>query len=146
MGIIMLGGDPLPQEADVHCIACDGDLFFLPDCYPLTFHCENGHFLTIRDLLDEFLPLGKTPNAPALEFWERSARLLHQLAGRALEQRHALNAADFKESADRIDQWTRQLRMLLPGTAPPGRAPPEASGPGAGDLPPSHRNPTRELL
>jgi len=119
MGILKLGGDPLPAEADVHCIACGSELYFLPDSYPLAFHCVEGHFLTIQDLLHEFLPLGKAPEVPNLEFWERSARLLHQLAARALELRHVLNAADFQEMAIRIDRWVAQLRTLLPKTGPP---------------------------
>jgi hypothetical protein len=139
MGGIHLGGYLLPREADVHCIACGSALYFLPDSYPLAFHCENGHFLTIQDLLDEFLPLGRAPDAPALEFWERNARLLHQLAAQALEQRHALNAADFQDSACRIDRWVAQLRMLLP------KPPPEAAGPGPADRS-EHRNRTPEVL
>jgi len=122
MGIIRLGGDLLPREAGVHCIACGDELYFLPDSYPLAFHCQSGHFLTIQDLLDEFLPLGKTPDSLDLEFWERSARLLHQLAARAMEERHALNAADFQDTADRITRWVAQLRLLVPRT--PSAAPP----------------------
>ena len=118
MGVIRLGGDPLPRDVDVTCIACGGDLYFLPDSYPLAFHCVQGHFLTIQDLLHEFLPLGKAPAAPNLEFWERSARLLHQLAARSLELHHALNAADFQDTANRIDRWVSQLRVLLPKPSP----------------------------
>jgi hypothetical protein len=134
MGVIRLGGDPLPAEAEVHCIACGGELYFLPDAYPLAFHCVEGHFLTIQDLLHEFLPLGKAPEAPNLDFWERSARLLHQLAARSLELRHVLNAADFQDTANRIDRWVAQLRELLPKGGPPP----------AGDL--EHRNRTPEVL
>ena len=117
MGILHLGGDLLPQEADVHCIACGSDLYFLPDSYPLAFHCMNGHYLTIQDLLDQFLPLTRAPSIPTLEVWERGARVLHELAAQSLQQRHALNAADFQETAGRIDRWVAQLRLLLPKTA-----------------------------
>ena len=138
MGVIRLGGDPLPAEVDVRCIACGGGLYFLPDSYPLVFHCELGHFLTIEDLLDEFLPLGKTPIAPDLEFWERGARMLHELAARALEGGHALNAADFQDTAGRIDRWVGQLRLLLPRTSRAGEAPANGNA--------EHRNRSPELL
>ena len=46
-----------------------------------------------------------------LEFWERSARLLHQLAARSLELRHALNAADFHDTADRIN-YAKMAKIL----------------------------------
>jgi hypothetical protein len=138
MGVIRLGGDPLPAEVDVHCIACGSGLYLLPDSYPLVFHCEQGHFLTIQDLLDEFLPLGRTPKTPDLEFWERGARMLHQLAARALEGGHALNAADFKDTAGRVDRWVAQLRLLLPRTAP------GAGAPADGDS--EHRNRAPEVL
>ncbi len=111
--VVKLKGAPLPQEAEVGCIACGKPLYFLPHSYPLAFHCENGHFLTVKDLLDEFLPGDRKPPAPALEFWGQKAVLFHQLAARALEQGHALIAADFQETAGRIDHWIVQLRTLL---------------------------------
>jgi len=111
--VIKLKGDPLPREAEVCCIACGGPLYFLPHSYPLAFHCGNGHFLTVRDLLDEYLPRDKQPPPSALEFWGQKAILFHQLAARALQGGHALIAADFQETAGRIEQWIVQLRTLL---------------------------------
>ena len=109
-----LGGDPIPLEAEVHCIACGNPLSFLPDSYPLAFHCEGGHWLTMQDLLDEGFPRPEGAPAAALTFWARQALLLHRLAGQALERGHAFIAADFQETAGRIDNWVAQLRTLLP--------------------------------
>jgi len=119
-----LGGDLL--EAEVRCIACGDSLYFLPHSYPLVFHCENGHFLTIRDLLDDVVPTGSTPLPSALTYWGQKALLLHQLAARSLERGQVLVAADFQETAGRIDQWIAQLKALLPRAEPaPTPKPPE---------------------
>jgi hypothetical protein len=106
-------GDPLPQGAKVGCIACSEPLYFLPDSYPLAFHCGNGHFLTVPDLLDGYLPQDRKAPMPALELWKQNAILFHRLAAQAMEGGHALVAADFQETAGRIDQWVAQLRTLL---------------------------------
>jgi hypothetical protein len=116
-----LGGDRL--EAEIRCLACGDSLYFLPDSYPLVFHCEGGHFLTIRDLLDEALPAGRAPLPDALTHWGHKAQVLHQLAARSLERGQILVAADFQETAGRIDQWIQQLRALLPHGAAPSPAP-----------------------
>jgi len=113
MGKTKWGGVPLPKDAEVRCIACGNPLYFFPDCYPLAFHCEDGHFQTVRDLLDELLPLRKAPQPTALEHWRRKSLLLEELAGRALTGGHALAAADLLETADRITCWVHSLRKLL---------------------------------
>jgi hypothetical protein len=111
------------EDTQVRCVVCAGALYFLPDSYPLAFHCEDGHFWTVKDLLDEFMPLGKTPPPSALEYWQRVARQFHELAARAHQGRHPLVAADFKETAVRIDQWEQALRRLLAVSAPPPTGP-----------------------
>ena len=110
---MMTLGKPVPGETDVRCIACGKSLFFLPDSYPLVFHCEDGHFLTIQDLLDEELPQGKTAPTAALEFWTRKAGHLRALAASSLGLGHAFIAADLQDTAGRIDQWVTQLKGLL---------------------------------
>jgi hypothetical protein len=125
MGRLHLGGDPLPRDVDVRCIACGDPLYFLPDSYPLVFHCGSGHFLTVQDLLDDSVPLGKGPRPAALEYWRGKSRLLQELAGHALSSGNALAAADLQETAERIVQWTRSLRKLLgPDSTSAAAAPP----------------------
>jgi len=121
------------EDTQVRCVVCEGPLYFLPDSYPLAFHCESGHFWTVQDLLDEFMPLGKTPPPSALEYWQRVARQFHELAARALQGRHTLVAADFQETAVRIDGWERALRRLLAAGSPE----PTSSEPKPGDAGPS---------
>jgi hypothetical protein len=125
MGRPKSGGIPLPEDADVCCIACGEPLYFLPDSYPLVFHCEGGHFLTVRDLLDESLPLAKKPRRPALECWRRKSLLFEDLAGQALLGGHALVAADLQETAGLIDMWAASLIKLL-GPDAPSASPAEA--------------------
>jgi hypothetical protein len=119
MGRTKLGGELLPRDAEVRCIACGDSIYFLPDSYPLAFHCENGHFLTVQDLLEEYLPAEKTPQPCALEYWESKSRLLQELARRALSGGYALIAADFQETAGRIDGWGKNLQKLLAGNPGP---------------------------
>jgi hypothetical protein len=111
------------DETQVRCVVCEETLHFLPDSYPLAFHCENGHFWTVQDLLDEFMPLGKTPPPSALEYWQRVSRQFHDLAARAHQGGHTLVAADFQETAVRIDEWERALRRLLAAGAPASTCP-----------------------
>jgi hypothetical protein len=108
--------NPLSQDSSVNCIACGGDLNFLPYAYPLTFGCSQGHFVTLQALLDVFLPQEQLPEMSALECWERKALLLRQLAQRALEVGHVFTAADFQEVADRIEHWVSTLRTMLTKT------------------------------
>ena len=108
MGIIMHVGRTL--LLDVHCITCDRAVYFWPDSYPLAFHCEKGHFLTLSDLLNDALA---DPPAPALELWPKRSSLLRRLASQSLERGHAFAAADFQEAANRVDRWVQNLRALL---------------------------------
>jgi hypothetical protein len=108
----------LPRDTEVHCISCGGALFFLPDAYPLAFHCDQGHFQTIRELLDGSSLQGHRPPAGALEYWGAKSVLLYQMAASALEQGHVFLAADFQETADRIDLWVSFLKEQ-PRTSPP---------------------------
>jgi hypothetical protein len=105
------GSDPLPLEI-VGCIACDTQLYFLPDSYPLVFHCGNGHCFTITDLLDDPHLLDRMSRGSTVKCWEGKAYLLHDLAGRALRNGNAFTAADFQEAAGRFDNWVAQLRAL----------------------------------
>jgi hypothetical protein len=107
------GVNPLSQDSSVNCIACGGDLNFLPYAFPFTFACSQGHFVTLQALLDVFLPQEQLPEPSALECWERKAFLLRQLAQRALEVGHVFTAADFQEVADRIEHWVSTLRNML---------------------------------
>ena len=107
MGRIDQKGVPLPNDAEVRCVACGSPLRFDPSSYPLIFRCESGHSLTIQDLLDEVPP----------RHWRETCGLLQQLAGEALSSGHALAAADLQETADRFDQWLASLRKLLKPTA-----------------------------
>jgi hypothetical protein len=107
------GPTTLPEVEQAHCVVCEGSLYFLPDSYPLAFHCNNGHFWTVQDLLDEFMSLGKTPPSSALEYWQRVSRRFHELAARAHQAQQTLVAADFQEAAVRIDQWEQALRRML---------------------------------
>ena len=111
--MMSLGNDPVPGEVEVRCIACGRPLSFLPDSYPLVFHCGTGHFWTIQDLLDEELPQGKGTPMAAVEFWARKAGHLRGLAASSLGRGHAFIAADLQDTARRIDQWVTQLRGLL---------------------------------
>src|SRR6516162_7113196 len=108
------GGYLLFRKTDVGCIACGGFLYFLPDSYPLAFRCQIGHFLTLKDLLDQLLLPEKGASLRPVKWWESKALLLHRLAGRALKSGHALSAADFQDAASRIDQWASALQVLLP--------------------------------
>lgn len=106
-----------PKNGEARCLACDGPLSLAPDCYPLLFRCESGHFFTLRDLLDHDFPKGESqPLGRArltLIAWEARARMLYDLSGRALRDGHPFAAADFKEEAARIESWTRNLRTLI---------------------------------
>jgi hypothetical protein len=114
---------PSSGGLEAACLACDRPLSFLPDSYPLVFRCENGHCLTLRDLLDHDWPRETEIRLDLLEStlarWTARARMLHSLSGAALRYGHALIAADFKEAAGRIDGWTASLLSLRPKPAPP---------------------------
>jgi hypothetical protein len=112
------GGESLPEGARIDCNACGGTLYYFPDSYPLAFHCESGHFFTVRDLLDELLAHGRNAPTSTLQSWRGNAMLLRQMAGRALEGGHAFAAADLQETAHRIDLWVAKLQVLLPGGTP----------------------------
>ena len=111
----MLGGRTLPDEA--RCIACDQALYFLPDSYPLCLHCENGHFWTVGDLLDQFAPANGSQDRSALQYWQEKGHLFHQLAARAFSDGHPLVASDFQDTAGRIDRWLGNLERLLDKSA-----------------------------
>src|SRR5438045_405823 len=113
-----LGGEIRARRNEVDCIACGGSLYFLPDSYPLAFTCRKGHFMTLKDILDKLLLPGEAPSESALQCWEGKAMLLHRLAARALKAGHAFTAADFQETANRVDEWVAKLRVLLPRQAP----------------------------
>jgi hypothetical protein len=108
--------DALTPDESVGCVVCGGRLGFLPYAYPFTFGCDRGHFMTLQSLLDVFLPQSQTqtPDAYALECWERKSQLMRHLARRALEVGHVLTAADFQEVAVRIDHWVTALRTRKP--------------------------------
>jgi len=107
----------MPGSLGVSCLACDGPLYLLPDCYPLVFRCENEHCLTLEDLLSHDLPRGTIGpgNLPqsTMDDWEGRAQILYELSERALRNGHAFMAADFQEAANRIEGWVSSLRMLL---------------------------------
>lgn len=108
-----LGGIPLPGNAEVGCIACGQSLHLLPDSYPLVFHCQAGHFMTVQDLLEELLPMGRAPQPSAVEYWSRTSLFIEELAARALECGHVRLASDLEEAADRLCYWTESLKTLL---------------------------------
>jgi hypothetical protein len=114
---VAVDGGSLPGGLGVSCLACDGPLDFLPDCYPLIFLCVNAHCLTLEDLLSHDLLRGTIVpgNLPqsTIDNWEGRARILHELSERALRNGHAFMAADFQEAANRIEGWVSSLRMLL---------------------------------
>jgi hypothetical protein len=107
---------PLAANWPITCVACGGNLTFLPYGYPFAFGCGQGHFLTLQALLDVFLPQARHPELSTLECWERKALLLRLLAQRALEVGHVFTAADFQEVAVRIDHWVATLRRMIPLT------------------------------
>lgn len=109
-----LGSQILPEGVDACCIACSSPLYFIPDSYPLSFHCRNGHYLTLTDLLDDLLSTRKKHTPSTLDCWRARACLLHELAKRALQSGHAFAAADYQDAANRLDQWVTKLRALLP--------------------------------
>ena len=118
MGGLAVAEGRTPSEVlGVHCLACDRDLHFVPDCYPLIFRCANGHFLTLGDLLshDEARETTGTVNLSqsTLDAWTARARILHELSRSALQNGHAFMAADFQEAANRIDGWVSTLKSLL---------------------------------
>ncbi len=104
---------PLLEEPDVFCPACGRSIAVRPHSYPLAFHCEGGHSLTLEDLLNDSLLRGEKSPATAFELWPQKVLLLRRLARRVLALGNALVAADLQESANRIDQWVSNLRALL---------------------------------
>jgi hypothetical protein len=115
-GLAVAPGRTPPRGLGANCIACDADLYYLPDCYPLLFRCANAHCLTLEDLLSHDYPGAAEPvNLPqsTLDNWVARARILHELSGSALLNGHAFMAADFQEAANRIEGWVSTLRSLL---------------------------------
>jgi hypothetical protein len=116
-GLAVAHGSTPAGGLGANCIACDGDLYYVPDCYPLIFRCANAHCLTLEDLLShDHRPGAAEPvNLPqsTLDAWVARARILHELSGTALRNGHAFMAADFQEAANRIEGWVSTLRSLL---------------------------------
>lgn len=105
--------DALLRGAGLDCVVCRGSLTLLPDFYPLAFHCEKGHFLTLTDLLDAFLSHGFATAGSTMECWQSKAVLLREFSARALKNGHTFMAADLQEAAQRVDNWVGKLRTLL---------------------------------
>ncbi len=114
----MLGDKSLSQGVDIRCLACGGELYFLPDSYPLVFRCREAHLFLLEDLLNHTYPAkgqdGQwAPTLATLEFWKDRARLFRELTARALRGGQAFAAADFQEAGYRIDDWASKLATLI---------------------------------
>lgn len=109
-------GESQCEGLGVFCLACDGPLHFLPDCYPLIFRCVNGHCLTLQDLLNHDLPHTTAGRGDlsqyTLDNWTTRARLFDELSASALRNGHAFMAADFQDAAHRIEGWVASLTAL----------------------------------
>jgi hypothetical protein len=84
-----------------------------PDADPLAFRCAGGHSLTLDALLHDALLRGDQSPASAFELWPQKVILLQRLARQALALGKTLVAAELQDSANRIDQWVSNLRVLL---------------------------------
>jgi hypothetical protein len=113
VGWNLRGQSPVGGEALV-CRTCARPLELFPDSRPILFHCEEAHFFTVADLLEELIPRDLKQLAVALRAWEERALALYRLAGRALANGHVFVAADLQEAGRRIEERARSLRPLLP--------------------------------
>jgi len=82
----------------------------LPEAYPPVFCQEKASLLALEE---QGIPPEDRLAWSTLRRWEQRARLLHELSGCALRNGHALEAADYKEAANRLEGWIASLFKLL---------------------------------
>ena len=90
--------------AEISCQACQEPLALVPDSQPLLFHCDEGHYFTLGELLDGIHARGLVQLVAELRTWRKRALEFYRLAGWALSNGHAFAAADLQEAGRRIDE------------------------------------------
>ena len=98
--------DPQLAGAVMAPVACTPSLDCVPEAYPSVSHCENTQLF--MDIPMEYRLAWST-----LKQWEQRARLLQELSRCALHNRQAMEAADFREAANRLEGWVVSLSKLL---------------------------------
>ena len=74
------------------------------ECNSLFFHCEQGHYLSIRDLLGEGFTADLEPSPETLRLWDDCERGLVDLARGALDEGQHLIAVKLQQAAIEIQQ------------------------------------------
>ena len=102
--------DPQLAGTGMGRMTCDQSYCCIPEAYPPVFRQEKASLLALEE---QGIPREDRLAWSTLRQWEQRARLLHELSGCALRNGHALEAADYKEAATRLEGWIASLFKLL---------------------------------
>src|SRR5687767_1525901 len=104
------------EPGEITCHACLEALALVPDSRPLLFHCAEGHYYTLSQLLDGIHARGLVQLVAELRTWRKRAIEFYRLAGWALSNGHAFAAADLQDAGRRIDERIVTLGSALAAT------------------------------